>query len=454
MTQMQPCRWGGAPRPIGHDQPTEGRTRAVPAWAHDPGMDTETLQRLGRASWWRSVLWTFACLMSTTLAVAMGEPRADRLGGRVPDAMASGVWMLFWLMGMGLIAAMWWRRRWSWQIAVAASLVTIAVPIDPLVSLVVLMQVWIRCRWPVVVGCTALVTAATFVATWRDTRGASQLESFWWLIFGSDPAATPGPFPWWAPVMITVLGVALFAGIGGLRRALHRAKATGEGHRVTAVQLADEVVRQAERERVAREVHDVIGHRLSLLSIHAGALEANTRDQDERLAGSASLVRESAAQTASDLRSLLEVLRRPDDPDLARAVPGLDALSGLVDETVAHGMPLVATLVLDGATMLDPALGQTAYRVVQELLTNARRHAPGVGVRLAVVARPDLGVTVETANRTGFTHVVEGSGLTGLRERVAHAAGETHLHVDDQGVLRVAVRLPWRAGPTGDGVLA
>lgn len=399
------------------------------------------------------MLWSLACLMSTTLAVAMGEPRADRLGGRVPDEMASGVWILFWLIGMLLIAAMWWRRRWPWQLALAASLVTIAIPIDPLVSLVVLMQVWIRCRWSTVVGCTALVTIATFVATWRDTRGQSQVESFWWVLFGSDPTATPAPFPWWAPVMITVLVVALFASIGGLRRALHRAQATGEGHRVTAVQLADEVVRQAERERVAREVHDVIGHRLSLLSIHAGALEANTRDQDERLAGSASLVRESAAQTASDLRSLLEVLRRPDDPDLARAVPGLEALPALVDETVAHGMPLVATVVLDGATMLDPALGQTAYRVVQELLTNARRHAPGAGVRLAVVVRPDLGVTIEAANRAALTQVVEGNGLTGVRERVAQAGGETHLMVDDASVLRVAVRLPWRPARIGAEVL-
>ncbi|MFF5323758.1 sensor histidine kinase [Janibacter hoylei] len=408
-------------------------------------MDRETLLRWGRSSWWRSLLWSVTCFLSTTLAVGVGEARADRGAGRVPDDMAGGLWVLFWFVGMLLIVLMWWRRRWTWQVAVVASLVTIAIPIDPLVALVVLMQVWIRCRWVVVAGCTALVTVATFVATWRDTRGHSQVESVWWMLLGSDPSATPGSFPWWVPVLITLVVVSLFAGIGGLRRELERSRATGEGHRVVAARLSDEVVRQAERERIAREVHDVIGHRLSLLSIHAGALEANTREQDERLAGSASLVRESAAQTVSDLRSLLEVLRRPDDPDLAHAVPGLDALPALVDETVAHGMPLVATVVLDGTTALDPAVGQNAYRVVQELLTNARRHAPGAGVRLAVVSRPDLGVTVEVANRTGSPHIVEGNGLTGLRERVAQSGGETHLHVDDQGALRVAVRLPWRA---------
>lgn len=399
-----------------------------------------------RASWWRSVLWTLACLMSTTLAVAVGEPRSDRAAGRVPDELAGGWWLLLWLVGVLLIALLWWRRRWPWQITVVASVVTLATPLDPLVALVALMQVWIRSGWVAIVSCTALVTGATFAATWRDTRGESALESFWWMLFaGEEQEAVMGSFAWWVPVVITVVVVALFAGVGGLRRELSRTRAAGEGHRAVATQLADEVVRQAERERIAREVHDVIGHRLSLLSIHAGALEAHTRDHDHRLSGSATLVRESAAQTASDLRSLLEVLRRPDDPDLAEDAPGLDAVPALVDETVTHGMPLVATVVVDGAQSLDTFLGQTAYRVIQELMTNARRHAPGVGVRLAVTARPDLGVTIETANRRAASGpLTEGNGLTGLRERVAHAGGEAMIRVDEDGILRAAVRLPWR----------
>lgn len=425
-----------------------------------PRGPTITVMELGerakgwlRASWWRSLLWTCACFLSTTVAVSVGDVRAERAAGRVPDELIGDLWLLLWFLGVLLIVLLWWRRRWPWQIAVVASVVTIVTPLDPLVALVVLMQVWIRCGWAVIASCTALVAAATFAATWRDTRGESGHESFWWVWFSSEEGATMGAFPWWVPVLITVLVVALFAGIGGLRRELSRTRATGEGHRVVATQLADEVVRQAERERIAREVHDVIGHRLSLLSIHAGALEAHTRDQDERLSGSATLVRESAAQTASDLQSLLEVLRRPDDPDLAEAVPGLEAVPALVDETVSHGMPLVATVVVDGAMGLDPALGQTAYRVIQELLTNARRHAPGAGVRLLVTARPDLGVTIEVANRRATSSpLVEGNGLTGLRERVAHVGGDAQIHVDDEGVLRAAVRLPWRFAATTEEI--
>lgn len=412
-------------------------------------MDRQTLRRWGRATWWRSLLWSFACLISTTLAVAAGEVRTAE---QIHDNVSSALWVLFWVVGLALIVPLWWRRRWPWQVCVLASLVPLVLPLDPLVALVVLMQVWIRCRWPVVAACTALVTVATFVATWRDTRGESAAESVWWLFFAQDQAQTMGPFEWWVPVLITVVVVGLFAGIGALRRELLRTAAAGEGHRAVAAELAEEVVRQGERERIAREVHDVIGHRLSLLSIHAGALEANTRGQDERLAGSASLVRESAARTASDLRSLLEVLRRPDDPDLAHAIPGIEAVPGLVDEAIAHGMPLVATVVVDGAAALDPATGQAAYRVVQELLTNARRHAPGSGVRLAVVARPEVGVTIEAANHHPRGTLVEGNGLTGLRERVAHAGGEVQVRVDDSGVLRVAVRMPWRTAtaPVGD----
>lgn len=403
-----------------------------------------------RASWWRSLLWTVACIVSTTLAVSAGDGRTERAAGREPDELLGNLWLLLWLVGLLLVLLLWWRRRWPWQITVVASVVILATPLDPLVALVTLMQVWIRRGWVAIASCTALVTAATFAATWRDTRGESALESFWWMLFaGEDQDTHRGPFAWWVPVVITVVVVALFAGIGWLRRELSRTRATGEGHRVVATQLADEVVRQAERERIAREVHDVIGHRLSLLSIHAGALEAHTRDQDERLSGSATLVRESAAQTASDLRSLLEVLRRPDDPDLAQAVPGLEAVPALVDETMTHGMPLVATVVVDGAAGLDALVGQTAYRVVQELLTNARRHAAGAGVRLVVTARSDVGVTIEAANhRSGTGPLVEGNGLTGLRERVAHVGGEAMIHVDDQGVVRAAVRLPWRFAAT------
>ncbi len=405
------------------------------------------VRALGRATWWRSVLWYLACFCSLVMAVGSAEARADRTAGRPVDELMDGPWILLLAFGMLLSLLVLVRRRWPWQITVAASVAALALPIDPLLCLIGLMHVWRASTWRVVSLVTPLVTAATFVATWRDTRGHTQAESFWQMMFAGGPQepGTGAPMAWWVPVVITVLFAGAFAGIGWFRRELARTEAKGETYRVRAEQLGDEVVRQAERERIAREVHDVIGHRLSLLSIHAGALEANTRDQDPRLAGSASLVRESAAQTANDLRSLLTVLRRPDDPDLAEVVPGVADVPALVDESVAHGMPLVATIVIDGEGVLDPVVGQTAYRITQELLTNARRHAPGAGTRLAFTARPADGVTIEVANRRREqAPFVEGGGLTGVRERAAHVDGEARVAVDDEGNFRVAVHLPWR----------
>ena len=417
------------------------------------GMDMwEWAKGAARATRWRSILWTGACFLSMTLAVSFAESRADRAAGQPVDDVFDGWWLLLWFIGTTLIALVWFRRRWPWQGALVAGIVTLLVPLDPLLCLLLLMHVWIWCTWRTVAVITVLATAATFASTWRDTRGISSHGSFWWTWFASDQGSVMGVFEWWVPVIITGVVIGLFAGIGWVRRELHRTRATGEEHRVVAAQLSDEVARQAERERIAREVHDVIGHRLSLLSIHAGALEAQTRDLDSRLAGSASLVRESAAQTTQDLRSLLDVLRRPDDPDIAETVPGLEAIGALVDETIAHGMHLVANVTILGHATLDPLVGQTAYRVVQELLTNARRHAPGAGVRLIVVARPELGITIEAANRrVDPLPLSEGTGLTGMRERAAQVGGEVTIRVDDQGVLRTAVHLPWRIAATDHG---
>src|SRR5699024_683878 len=219
---------------------------------------------------------------------------AEQRTGSADTEVMGGPWVLLWLVGALLAVLVFFRYRWPWQVTVAASVATLALPVDPLLPLVGLMHVWRACAWRTVALVTPLVTAATFVATWRDTRGHTQEESLWQLLFASP--GTPGTgeaLAWWIPVVITVLCVVAFAGIGGLRRELARSEAKGESHRLRAEQLGDEVVRQAERERIAREVHDAIGHRLSLLSVHAGALEANTRDQDPRLAGSATLVRES-----------------------------------------------------------------------------------------------------------------------------------------------------------------
>ncbi len=196
---------------------------------------------------------------------------------------------------------------------------------------------------------------------------------------------------------------------------------------------------------IAQEVHDALGHRLSLLSLHAGALEVTSGD-NPRVAESAALVRANAQQSMADLRSLLAMLRQPDSPDVAAAVPTLRDVPALIDETVATGVNLVSTAQLEGIGRLDETTSRSAFRITQELLTNARRHAPGIGVRVLVRATPESGVEIEVANHLPAHVALEfrpGSGLDGIRHRVLTLGGDFRCFVDDRRVFRVAARLPW-----------
>jgi signal transduction histidine kinase len=144
----------------------------------------------------------------------------------------------------------------------------------------------------------------------------------------------------------------------------------------------------------------------------------------------------------------------------------------LVDEAVAAGMPLVATVFVCAAEDLDPHIGQAVFRIVQELLTNARKHASDVGVRLSVTGGPpEVQLVIATANHLapppltpmstglplepGLGQDRPGTGLTGIRERLEHHGGEMQCDVDEDGVFRVSIRLPWvptlSDHPRGDG---
>lgn len=216
--------------------------------------------------------------------------------------------------------------------------------------------------------------------------------------------------------------------------------------------LSAQLTRQAERELIAREVHDVIGHRLSLLSLHAGGLEV-AAGGDERLARSASLVRQSAQETMHDLRSLVAVLREPGHRaamvGTELAPTSLADLTRVIEDTVSSGAPIVSSVYLSHAEDADPVLAGAVYRIVQELLTNARKHAQDTPVRLSVRGGPGDGVTIETANAADAAHVrPPGNGLLGVRERAEILGGSLQAGPDGQGAFRACVSLPWLPAPS------
>ncbi|MFD0329184.1 sensor histidine kinase [Streptacidiphilus monticola] len=155
--------------------------------------------------------------------------------------------------------------------------------------------------------------------------------------------------------------------------------------------------RMEERTRIAREMHDVVAHRVSLLVVHAGALERIAARDPEKAAANAKLMGDIGRQALDELRQILGVLRTVDEPS-AEELPelGLHSVAALVDELRAAGLPVRYTL--GGARrLLSEEAERTAYRVVQEALTNVLKHAPGAEAEVVVAYVPG-GVALAVTN--------------------------------------------------------
>ena len=165
------------------------------------------------------------------------------------------------------------------------------------------------------------------------------------------------------------------------------------------LQRGAEQAREAERRRIAREMHDVLAHRLSLLSVHAGALEFRPDAPPGEITRAAAVIRASAAAALSELRQVITVLREDSDAAAGPPQPELAQLPTLLEESRAAGMTLREHLDLAEAEPLPAAAQRAAYRVVQEGLTNARKHAPGAIVDVIVTGTAQAGLVAEIVSR-------------------------------------------------------
>lgn len=386
-------------------------------------------------------------VLSSLMAASTWDSRQQ---GHGQLETASTLSMLVWLVGVLLAVSLAWRRRYPLGVAVVTAAVSLVLPLDPVAALIAFGSLAARRLDRTVGGVAALTALATLVSTWRDSRGLSEHSSFWRMVLSPEGSE---PLSGWAVLAISAALFAVAFGIAMLVRDQMRNRThqdEGRAHRQVVAGLNDELARQAERERLAQEVHDALGHRLSLLSLHAGAVQV--RATDPALRESADLVRAGAEQAMTDLRSLLTMLRRPGAPDVADSIPGVHDLALLIDETSRTGITLVSTVQLESIEELDDLTSRSAFRIAQEMLTNARRHAPGIGVRFLVRATPSAGVIIESANHLppeADPHVVIGSGLNGIRTRVDQLGGDFRQWVDERRVFRVAVRLPWVTKPDG-----
>lgn len=208
--------------------------------------------------------------------------------------------------------------------------------------------------------------------------------------------------------------------------------------------------RHSERTRIAREMHDVLAHRLSLLSTYAGALEFRPDARPEQVAHAAGVVREIAHRALEDLREVIGVLRTDDDRDerQERPQPSLGDISRLVAEARAAGMVVTMTDTVSDPSSVSPVTGRAAYRIVQEGLTNALKHAAGQPVDVRVAGGPDeaLHIVLDNPLNPGGTATLPGSGtgLVGLAERAQLASGTVE-HMARDGRFTLRARLPWTA---------
>jgi signal transduction histidine kinase len=213
-------------------------------------------------------------------------------------------------------------------------------------------------------------------------------------------------------------------------------------------QLRIEHARDAERRRIAREMHDVLAHRVSLLALHAGALEFRRDASPEEVAEAAGVIRASAQSALEELREVIGVLRdgsegeAPEPPQ-----PTLADVPALVEESRAAGMRVRCTLDMAAPEAVPDALGRTVYRIVQEGLTNARKHAPAAAVDVTIAGGEALVVEIVSRRPVGVAVAAPplpgaGSGLIGLGEWVALAGGELRHGPDASGDFVLRATLP------------
>jgi signal transduction histidine kinase len=264
---------------------------------------------------------------------------------------------------------------------------------------------------------------------------------------------TPGRFQWPTPVTNTlIIGAAWLLGHFAHN---YRAYAARLEERTAELEQArEELARRAvaeERLRLARELHDVVAHAISVIAVQSGVGAHVAKTQPEEAAKALAAIEATSRAALTELRRLLGVLRQEGEPqgDLA-PVPGLADLDGLLAEVARAG--LAVRLQVEGRPAPLPAgVDLSAYRIVQEALTNVVKHAGPARAQITIRYRDhDLLVEVTDDGRGAVTLASDGRarvghGLIGMRERVQVFGGDLETGPRPGGGFRVAARLPFAA---------
>ncbi|MCU1396887.1 MAG: histidine kinase [Ilumatobacteraceae bacterium] len=365
------------------------------------------------------------------MAIALLATAADVLARRHTYGLEPSIAMVGGLAGT---VALWWRRKHPVTVTLVG-MVVFALPSHPVTLVFGLFSIAVRARDRVLVLMTIL-SAATFALVEGVGNGAGWLALSVSGVLQAGFCAAAGSYVGARRDLVM-----------SLRERADRAEAERE--------LRAEQARLGERARIAREMHDVLAHKVSLVALHAGALEINDSLDAARIHETAGLIRRTAHEAMEDLREVLGVLRSEagadaptdriagDRADLTPA-PHVADIARVVDDSRAAG--LHAELSMEVADMPD-ALARTAYRVVQEGLTNVHKHARGASTSIRVAGDAAQGVTVDVVNcrpvASGSLLPGSGNGLIGLRERVSLLGGTLQSGPSPDGGWHLAAWLPW-----------
>ncbi|MFJ6612303.1 sensor histidine kinase [Streptomyces sp. NPDC091289] len=396
----------------------------LPSAMADPGLPDDRARTRRTVRDWVVDITVFLCAAGFGLLV-LAAIEADETTADVVVIVDS-------VVGAAACCALWVRRRWP--VALAAVLTAVSI-IEP-------------------VAAGALMVALFSLAVHRPFRPVAIVGAGALAVTPLQPFLRPDPATSYvASTIIGVLLVLLVLSWGMVVRSRRQLVVTlrERARRAEAeAELRAEQAQRLAREAIAREMHDVLAHRLTLLSVHAGALEFRPDAPAAEVGRAAGVIRDSAHEALQDLREIIGVLRGPADTDEGdRPQPTLATLDALVAESRLAGMKVTVDNRVADPQDAPAATGRTVYRIVQECLTNARKHAPGAEVTLTVTGGPGEGLTVGVENPAPtepFERVPgSGQGLIGLTERATLAGGALEHGPTEDGGFAVRARLPWPA---------
>ncbi|MEW2417281.1 sensor histidine kinase [Streptomyces sp. NPDC046866] len=265
-------------------------------------------------------------------------------------------------------------------------------------------------------------------------------------LLGHDVAADASVWAW--SLLGNAMAALLSAGAGRLVRRWHD---EAEANRIL---LAERAVAE-ERRRIARELHDIVAHHITAMQLMAGGARANLTHSPDTAREALVTLEESGRTALDEMRRLLDVLRAGEEPEQAPPAPqpGTADLGRIVEESRLAGMD--TELTVEGPQRpLPPSVGLAVFRIVQEGLTNARKHAGPARARVLLTYRPDE-VRVEVRDDGAGARSVAGPGagygLIGMRERVALQGGSLEAGALHGGGFAVAARIPVAPGCAADG---